>query len=162
MLGPALGLLLAACGTSAPAEISTPTAAVAAIPSADPASSTRLLDWPEFGLDAQRSDASETSSAISAANIGHLRHASVSLPGTVDSSPIYLHGVTVAGAAHNVILVTTTYGRTIAIDADGCKHSLDLHAAGHRPLERQARRSRPRARSPTPTAASSTPPRPTG
>ena len=39
--------------------------------------------------------------------------------GTVDSSPIYLHGVTVNGAVHDVIVVaTTTYGRTIAIDAN--------------------------------------------
>ena len=42
---------------------------------------------------------------------------SVLLPGTVDSSPIYLHGVTVDGAVHDVIVVTTTYGKTIAIDA---------------------------------------------
>jgi len=118
VLCPTLCLALAACGSSAPAEISTPTAAPAAIPSAGTASSTRLLDWPEFGLNAQRSDTSEASSAIDTANIGHLRHATVALPGTVDSSPIYLHGVTVAGAAHNVILATTTYGRTIAIDAN--------------------------------------------
>jgi PQQ-like domain len=116
-----LCLALAACGSSAPGEISTPTAAAAAIPSSTTASSARLLDWPEFGLDAQRSDASEASSAITAANIPHLRHSSVSLPGTVDSSPIYLHGVTVAGASRNVIFVTSTYGKTIAIDADSAR-----------------------------------------
>ncbi len=41
----------------------------------------------------------------------------VSLPGTVDSSPIYLHGVTVGGSLHDAIFVTTTYGRTLALDA---------------------------------------------
>ena len=40
------------------------------------------------------------------------------LPGTVDSSPIYLHGALVDGATHNVVVVTTTYGKTLAIDAD--------------------------------------------
>ena len=41
----------------------------------------------------------------------------VQLPGTVDSTPIYLHGVTVAGKPHDVFFMTTTYGRTIAVDA---------------------------------------------
>ena len=40
------------------------------------------------------------------------------LPGTADSSPIYVHGALVGGATRNVAVVTTTYGRTVAIDAD--------------------------------------------
>jgi hypothetical protein len=112
--------LIAACGSSAPADVSTPTAAAAAIPTSAP-SASRLLDWPEFGLDAGRSDTSEASSAITAANIGRLRHVSVTLPGTVDSSPIYLHGVTVGGAKRDAIFATTTYGRTVAIDADSAR-----------------------------------------
>ncbi len=39
------------------------------------------------------------------------------LPGTVDASVIYLHGVTIGGAAHNALFLTTTYGITLAIDA---------------------------------------------
>ncbi len=39
------------------------------------------------------------------------------LPGTVDSSPIYLKGVTVEGAVHDTLFVTTSYGITLAIDA---------------------------------------------
>jgi PQQ-like domain len=42
----------------------------------------------------------------------------VQLPGTADSSPIYLHGVTVKGKRHDALFVTTTYGITLAIDAD--------------------------------------------
>ncbi len=45
----------------------------------------------------------------------------VRLPGTVDSSPIYLQGVEVKGASHDVIVVTTTYGKTVAIDANSGK-----------------------------------------
>jgi hypothetical protein len=41
----------------------------------------------------------------------------VTLDGTVDSSPIYLHGVRVKGAKRDVFFVTTTYGKTEAIDA---------------------------------------------
>jgi outer membrane protein assembly factor BamB len=41
----------------------------------------------------------------------------VQLPGTVDASAIYLHGVEVNGAAHDTLFVTTTYGITLAIDA---------------------------------------------
>jgi outer membrane protein assembly factor BamB len=76
-----------------------------------------LQNWPEFGLDPQRSDATNASTGITAANVGHLRRLQVALPGTVDSSPIYLHGVTVTGAVRDVVVVTTTYGRTLAIDA---------------------------------------------
>jgi outer membrane protein assembly factor BamB len=65
--------------------------------------------------------ACELATGITPANVAHLRHITVSLSGTVDSSPIYLHGVSVDGAVHDVIVVTTTYGRTIAVDADSGK-----------------------------------------
>jgi hypothetical protein len=47
-----------------------------------------------------------------------MRRQQVALDGTVDASPIYLHGVRVGGAAHDVFFVTTTYGKTLAIDAN--------------------------------------------
>ena len=40
------------------------------------------------------------------------------MPGTVDSSAIYLHDVTIGGAPHDTFFVTTTYGITLAIDAE--------------------------------------------
>ena len=113
-----VGVVLASCGSSAPADVSTPTAGVSAIPAPAHTSSARLLDWPEFGLNPQRSGVSELSTGITAANVGHLARRTVKLAGTVDSSPIYLHGASVDGATHNTIVVTTTYGKTIAIDAD--------------------------------------------
>jgi hypothetical protein len=79
----------------------------------------RLLDWPEFGLDPQRTDATARPTGITAANVGHLRRIRISLPGTVDSSPIYVHGVSAGGAVRNLVVVDTTYGKTIAIDASG-------------------------------------------
>src|SRR5665213_1580356 len=114
----ALGVLLAACGSSAPAALDTPTASTLAIPAAVQSSARPLLDWPEFGLDPQRSDTSELATGITAANLSHLSRRTVQLAGTVDSSPIYLHQASVDGAAHDTIVVTTTYGKTIAVDAN--------------------------------------------
>ena len=111
--------LLSACGSSAPAaDIATPPIGSGAIPSPARAASARLLDWPEFGLDPQRSDTSELASGITASNVAHLARRQLRLPGTVDSSPIYLHEVSADGATHDVIVLTTTYGKTLAIDAD--------------------------------------------
>jgi hypothetical protein len=108
--------LAAACGSSAPAEVSTPTVSSRAIP-AGKAAGAPLLVWPEFGLDPRRSDVSERPTGIAAADLPRLRRQTVVLPGTVDSSPVYLHGALVAGASHDTIILTTTYGKTLAIDA---------------------------------------------
>jgi hypothetical protein len=110
---------LASCGGSAPADTSTPTFAATAIPAATATPTARLLDWPEFGLDPQRSDVSERSTGITSANVSTLRRRTVQLAGTIDSSPIYLHGAQVDGATHDTIIATTSYGKTVAIDADG-------------------------------------------
>lgn len=119
-------LAIAACGGSSGGAVTGATrtqrarSTAASIPSpARTAAAPALLsDWPEFGLDPQRGDASEDATGITSANVAHLARRQVALPGTVDSSPIYLHAALVHGAAHPTILVTTTYGRTLAIDAD--------------------------------------------
>lgn len=80
-----------------------------------------LAVWPEFGLDPQRSDATEASTGITAANVGKLRDHRVTLPGTIDSSPIYLAGAEVRGGTHDVVVMTSSYGRTFAIDANSGK-----------------------------------------
>ncbi len=75
-------------------------------------------DWTRFGWDAGRSSAPPVDMAITAANVDSLVRQQVTLDGTVDASAIYLHGVTVKGATRDAFFVTTTYGKTIAIDAD--------------------------------------------
>lgn len=75
-------------------------------------------DWTRFGWNASRSNAATDPTGITAANIGTLKRQQITLDGTVDSSPVYLHGVRVNGSMHDVFFVTTTYGKTIAIDAD--------------------------------------------
>jgi glucose dehydrogenase len=97
--------------------VSTPTAGTIAIPVPAHTAAARLLDWPEFGLNPQRSDVSPLSTGVTAANVADLRRLTIHLPGTVDSSPVYLHAASVAGATHSVVIVTTTYGKTLALDA---------------------------------------------
>jgi hypothetical protein len=108
--------VLAACGSS-PADVSTPSAGTSAILRPAHTSTARLLDWPEFGLNPQRTDVSPLSTGITATNVAHLHRVTVNLPGTVDSSPVYLHEATVAGTTQSVAVVTTTYGKTLALDA---------------------------------------------
>lgn len=82
------------------------------------ANNAAAADWPQFGFDLASSSSSPVATGITAANVGSLQHQQIQLDGTVDSSAIYLHGVEVKGSTHNVFFVTTTYGKTIAVDAD--------------------------------------------
>jgi len=107
------------CGLAvAGAAVGAAVAATAAPPRAATAAAPLLRDWPQFGLDPQRSSATGDATGITAADVGHLKRRIVALPGTADNSAIYLHGALVDGAAHDVVIVTTTYGITLAIDAD--------------------------------------------
>lgn len=109
-------LLFSACGSGSADTGSTSGAEQAA--AGAPTRGSALTDWPMFGLNPQRLNATNRPTGITAANVGRLRSRRVSLPGTVDSSPIYLHGAQVRGGTHDVFVVTTTYGRTLAIDAN--------------------------------------------
>jgi outer membrane protein assembly factor BamB len=75
-------------------------------------------NWPMFGGDLQSSSANPRPTGITAANVGHLKLRRVALDGLADASAIYLHGAMIRGAAHDAIFVTTSYGKTIALDAD--------------------------------------------
>jgi PQQ-like domain len=80
-------------------------AAVLAAP-AHGAPSSRV--WPTFDYTAARTGVNTTATGISAQNVKSLTLRKVQLDGTVDSAPIYVNGV---------FFVTTTYGKTEAIDA---------------------------------------------
>jgi outer membrane protein assembly factor BamB len=75
-------------------------------------------DWPVFGSEPGRSSAPAASTGITAANVSKLVRQQVPLDGVADSSAVYLRGATVNGAQHDTFFVTTSYGRTEAIDAD--------------------------------------------
>jgi hypothetical protein len=100
-------MVVAACtsgGSSAPTTETTP-----------PGGPTSTLAppetaaWPLFGYDAARSNAFEADTGIAVGDLDRLRRQRVELPGTADSSPIYLRGL---------LFVTTSYGKVVAIDPD--------------------------------------------
>lgn len=105
-----LSLILAVCGGDSSQPMETPTTPQL------PDSTVATNDWPRFGWDVGRSSASTAPTAINAGNIASLQRQQVALDGTVDAAPIYLHAVPVNGADHDVLFVTTTYGKTLAID----------------------------------------------
>ena len=112
----ALALAAAGCGGAASTDAAPASSASRSAPAAVAASMN--FDWPTFGLNAARSAATNRATGITAGNVGSLHRHQITVPGTVDSAPIYLHGVTVAGARRDVFVVATTYGRTIALDAN--------------------------------------------
>jgi outer membrane protein assembly factor BamB len=73
-------------------------------------------DWPSFGT-----SVGAASTGITAANVGKLHRQQVQIDGTLDSSPIYLSGVTINGATHDAFFFTTAYGKTEALDATNGK-----------------------------------------
>jgi outer membrane protein assembly factor BamB len=111
---PLAALVVSACGDAA-RHTSTAAGAPAARHAVSAAPARNSRDWPRFGYDAARTSA--TPLGIAPGRVATLRERRIALPGTVDSSPIYLAGVRVGGADHDVIVMTTTYGRTLALDA---------------------------------------------
>ncbi len=71
-----------------------------------------------FGGDVQSSSANRQPTGMTAANVGRLMHRRVELDGLVDASAVYLHEANIEGARHDAIFVTTSYGKTLALDAD--------------------------------------------
>jgi outer membrane protein assembly factor BamB len=82
------------------------------------AASAAAGDWPQFGFDPARSSAPAGTVGITAANVGKLARQQVKLDGIADSSAVYLRSVPIGGGTHDAFFVTTSYGRTTAIDAD--------------------------------------------
>jgi outer membrane protein assembly factor BamB len=115
-------LALGACGTPPAAEVRTPARFTGgeSVQSGPPVSDSPSVghDWTRFGWDASRSSAATAPTGITAGNVATLRRQQVVLDGTVDASAIYLHGVRANGATRDVFFVTTTYGKTLAVDAN--------------------------------------------
>jgi hypothetical protein len=66
--------------------------------------------WPRFGYDAARSNFYPRATGITVKNVSRLERQQVRLPGTADSSPIFI--------PPNRFVVNTAYGKTIAVDAE--------------------------------------------
>jgi PQQ-like domain len=110
-------VVLAGCGSGA----GTPQEASPSLPApgatAQAAASRTLRDWPRFGLTAGRSGTTTKATGITAKNVKKLKRRTLAVPGTVDASPIFLRGVRAGAKRRDVVVMTTTYGRTFALDA---------------------------------------------
>src|SRR5260221_9962882 len=83
------------------------------------AASPTTRGWTRFGYDAARGNA--PANGLTASALPKLKRRQVKVDGTVDSSAIYLRGVVVRGERHDALFVTTTYGKTLALDVSSGK-----------------------------------------
>jgi outer membrane protein assembly factor BamB len=91
-------------------------------------------DWTTFDYNAQRTGVGPADTGITPSNLHSLKRLTVHLPGTVDSAPIELQGITVRGQAQDVVIVTTSYGRTLALNAASGRKLWEFAPATIRPL----------------------------
>lgn len=88
-------------------------------------------DWLQFGNDAAHSGVNAAESAIQPGNVASLAapYAPVTLPGKVDSAPVYASGIVTANGTRNLLFtfatssltdhgMTSTLGTLLAIDAE--------------------------------------------
>jgi hypothetical protein len=116
-------LLVGGCGgsgsgTSSATTPRVPTASGAGVTTSAASAATAASgsDWPNFDVDAQRTGVGAASPGINAGNLDQLTLRRVRIDGIADSAALALNGVSAGGARRDVIVVTTSYGKTIAID----------------------------------------------
>src|SRR5665213_35480 len=122
-------LMLLACG-GAPTTRQVASVSDSTVKTAPPLPAA-AQDWPQFGFDLARSSDNPASTGITASNVALLKRQQVAIDGTVDASALYFRDAKIAGATHNAFVVTTTYGKTIAIDADSGKVLWEYTPAGY-------------------------------
>ncbi len=108
----ACALLLAACGGQAANG-----AAQSGAPAARVTAKVPAGDWTRFNYDAQRNGVGPSDTGITRGDVRLLRRRRIRVDGTVDASAIELAGVSVRGHSRDVFIFTTTYGKTIALNA---------------------------------------------
>src|SRR5579884_3367168 len=104
------GAAAVACGTSAHG-------APMSSPARGPVRAAPAGDWPTFDFNAQRTGVGPARTGITRGDLRRLGLRVVHIDGTVDAAAVELHGLRVRGRQRDVVYVTTTYGRTIALDA---------------------------------------------
>jgi outer membrane protein assembly factor BamB len=125
-------LVTAATAVGCGSTHATPAASVTAgaPASADAARAVPAGDWPNFGFDAQRSGSGPAATGITAGDARSLSLRRVTIDGIADSAAIELHAIGSRGASRDVIAVTTSYGKTIAIDARASHRLWEFDPAG--------------------------------
>jgi outer membrane protein assembly factor BamB len=119
----ACAVALVACGghaagaSSSAASSSAASTDAATTPPAAAARSVPDGDWTQFNFNVQRTGVGPANTGINAGDLGRLQLRLVHVDGTVDSSAIAFANVKVRGRRRDVLIMTTTYGRTLALDA---------------------------------------------
>lgn len=121
-----IGAVAAAGGCTGLSQKSTSTASSTAVSSAARGSA----DWPTFGGGNTRTNANMSATKITPANVGTMVRQQVTISAPIDAGLIYLKGVQVHGASHDVFFGTTNMGRTVAIDANDGKVLWEYAAPG--------------------------------
>jgi outer membrane protein assembly factor BamB len=117
LIGLAVAITIAGLSDSAHTRSAAGTPpAHSAITRAHSSQANELTSWPEFGLNPQRTDSTDDSTGITAANVAQLHLRQVHLPGIADNSAIFLSEVNVEGTVQNVVIASTIYGIVVAID----------------------------------------------
>lgn len=124
-------LALMACGSASTAGAPATRSAGSADSTVVPAPAVTHQDWTRFGWDVGRSNVNAGSTGIGASNVASMHRQQVTIDGTVDASAIYLHAASVSGGTHDAFFVTTTYGKTLAIDADSGKVMWEYTPTGY-------------------------------
>src|SRR5512146_1974090 len=91
--------LIAACSASTDSATSDSMQGVPTPP--PPPVTTDGRDWTRFNVDEARSGVFDAPTGISASALPTMRRQQVTLEGTVDAAPIYLHDVKVGGVGHD-------------------------------------------------------------
>jgi hypothetical protein len=73
-------------------------------------------DWTTFDYVAARSGVGPARTGITAAAAAGLARRAIQIDGVADSAPIQIHAVDVRGRVRDVVVLTTTFGHTIAFD----------------------------------------------
>jgi outer membrane protein assembly factor BamB len=124
-LGAALGLLILMGGgggtlAQAPSQAASPSrpAAAPVLPQAGIPAAGTPGDWQQFGYDARHGGVALLEATLSPANVAtlHLLY-QAQLPGIVDSAPVFLAGVSTPSGVQDLLFMTTTDGRLVAVDA---------------------------------------------
>ena len=74
-------------------------------------------DWPTFDYNTQRSGVGPADTGITAAKLHELKRLTVHIPGVIDSAMIDLNDVTIGARSYDVLIGTTSYGDTLALNA---------------------------------------------
>ncbi|HWE10991.1 MAG TPA: PQQ-binding-like beta-propeller repeat protein [Solirubrobacteraceae bacterium] len=87
-------------------------------------------DWRQFGDNPQATGVGPSNTGITAANVGRLSLRTIGIDGVADSAPVELHAVRAGRGRHDLVAVTTSYGKTIAFDAGTGRRLWEFDPAG--------------------------------